>query len=129
MGKSIPEIQEKVKTLFSGDLYLVLIILLVGLASFGIGRLSVEESRHESIRIEYPAHGKTVEQVASAARPVPSAESSEGKYVASKNGTKYHLPWCASAKRIKEENKIWFDSVEEAQKAGYAAAANCPGLE
>jgi methylphosphotriester-DNA--protein-cysteine methyltransferase len=52
-----------------------------------------------------------------------------GSYVASKNGTKYHYPWCSGAKRIKDENKVWFDTVEQARAAGYTPAANCPGLE
>ncbi|MEK7120782.1 MAG: hypothetical protein AAB840_01690 [Patescibacteria group bacterium] len=52
-----------------------------------------------------------------------------GAVVASKSGSKYHLPWCSGASTIKEENKIWFDSVEEARKAGYTPAGNCKGIE
>jgi len=51
-----------------------------------------------------------------------------GKYVASKNSTKYHLATCPGAKQIKEENKRWFDSKEAAEKAGLTPAANCPGI-
>lgn len=53
---------------------------------------------------------------------------SEGGYVASKNGTKYHLPWCGSAKQIKEENKIWFATKADAEAAGYTPASNCKGI-
>lgn len=52
----------------------------------------------------------------------------KGIYVASKNGTKYHLPSCSGAKRIKEENKIWFNSKQEAVQAGYEPAKNCKGI-
>lgn len=52
-----------------------------------------------------------------------------GGVVASKTGTKYHLPWCSGASTIKEENKIWFNSVEEARRAGYLPAGNCKGIE
>lgn len=55
-------------------------------------------------------------------------KKSRGLYVASKNGAKYHLPTCSSAKRIKEENKIWFNSKQEAEKAGYEPAKNCKGI-
>ena len=51
-----------------------------------------------------------------------------GNYVASKSGTKYHYPWCPGAQSIKEENKIWFFTKEEAEKAGYQPASNCKGL-
>lgn len=52
----------------------------------------------------------------------------DGRIVASKKGSKYHLEDCPGAKRIKEENKIWFKDEKEAKKAGYESAANCPGL-
>lgn len=42
-----------------------------------------------------------------------------GAYVASANGAKYYLPTCPEVKRINEDNKLWFDSVEEAQVSGY----------
>ena len=57
-----------------------------------------------------------------------ATSATEGAYVASKNGTKYHLPWCGSAKQIKEENKVWFTTKEEAEAAGYTPASNCKGI-
>jgi hypothetical protein len=45
--------------------------------------------------------------------------TSSGKYVGSKNSNKYHLPDSAAAKRIKEENKVWFKSKEDAEAKGY----------
>ena len=56
------------------------------------------------------------------------AETAAGRVVASKNGTSYHLPDCAGAAQIKEENKIWFASVTLAREAGFRPANNCPGL-
>ena len=60
--------------------------------------------------------------------PVAINSASEGAYVASKNSTKYHLPWCGSAKRIADKNKIWFASKAEAEATGRTPAANCPGI-
>lgn len=56
---------------------------------------------------------------------VPSVR---GTYVASKKGEVYYLPWCGGVKLIKEENKIWFASKEEAESQGYRPAANCKGI-
>lgn len=56
-------------------------------------------------------------------------KQSEEKIVASKNGEVYHYVWCSGAKRINEENKIYFDSKEKAKAAGYRPAKNCEGLE
>lgn len=40
-------------------------------------------------------------------------------FVASVNSSLFHHKDCSSANQIKEENKVWFTSREEAEKAGY----------
>ncbi|NQU99696.1 MAG: hypothetical protein HQ538_03075 [Parcubacteria group bacterium] len=47
-----------------------------------------------------------------------------GKYVGSKNSDKYHPLDSGSAKRIKEENKVYFKSKEDAESKGYTAGAS-----
>ena len=47
----------------------------------------------------------------------------QGSFVASVNGKKYYHPDCVEVRRIKEENKIWFDSAEEAKDSGYEPSA------
>lgn len=56
------------------------------------------------------------------------AVKATGTYVASKTGSKYYLPSCAGAKRIKDENKVWFATKTAAETAGYSTASNCKGL-
>lgn len=48
-----------------------------------------------------------------------------GNFVASVNGKNYYPKDCASVKRIKEENMVWFSSAEEAEADGYMPAKNC----
>jgi len=43
------------------------------------------------------------------------------QFVASKNGSKYHPVGSGTAKRIKDENKVYFASKEEAEQAGFEA--------
>lgn len=45
---------------------------------------------------------------------------SKGNYVGSKNGTKYYTPGCPGTTRIKPENYIWFETVEDATLQGYS---------
>ena len=120
--------------------FLVLLVLLLSVsAAFGLGVLAgkdmaktsgkdgfwIEElSQDESVSGGGPAAALSAVLVK---EPEPVGKSS-GTYVASKNGTKFYLPTCGSSKRIKEENKVWFDTKEEAIAAGYGPAANCPGL-
>jgi len=54
-----------------------------------------------------------------------SINNSEFLYVASVNGKYYYLPNCSGVNRIKEENKIWFKTKEEAESKGYKPAPNC----
>ena len=48
------------------------------------------------------------------------SQNKTGMFVASKNSKIYHLPDCQYVKRIKEENKIFFKSVEEAREKGFS---------
>jgi hypothetical protein len=49
--------------------------------------------------------------------------------VASKSGTRIYYVWCSGVSRIKPENKVYFDTVDDALKQGYKLASNCPGME
>ena len=123
-GKSL------LKHLENKDIFTILTIILVAFASFGLGRLSKIEERASPIRVENTARvlegGKgNLAETSALSKSVPIEV---GTYVASKTGKKYHLPWCSGAQRIKEENKVWFDSKESSEQAGYTPAANCKGL-
>ncbi len=48
-----------------------------------------------------------------------------GNFLASINGKTYYPKDCAAARRIKEENRIWFNTKEEAKAQGYKPAQNC----
>lgn len=51
--------------------------------------------------------------------------ATSGKYVASKESDKYHYPWCRWAEQIKPENRIYFQTKEEAEAAGYKPCGVC----
>ena len=109
----------------------IISVVLIGTASFGLGRLTKVVGEREPIRIELPSAevlGASANIQTVTSSNLETESLSAGKYGASKSGTKYHLPWCAGAKSIKEENKIWFDTKDEAEKAGYTPAANCKGI-
>ena len=57
-------------------------------------------------------------------QPVESkrvVKHSPGKYVASKRGKYYHEPKSEWAKKIRKENRVWFQNKEEALEQGYKA--------
>ncbi len=53
------------------------------------------------------------------------ALATSGIYVASKNGQYYYLPECSGVSRIKEENKVWFQTKEEAEAKGFKPSTTC----
>lgn len=119
--------------------YTAAIVILVGLSSFGLGRLSIQGEWKEPIIIEEnkgttenspaPVAGAGTEsQPAAAVKSISGPPTQGGKIVASKNGTKYYFPWCSGASRIAEANKIWFNSEVQARARGLQPAANCKGL-
>lgn len=112
--------------------YLSVALFLVSLClAFGLGRLSLlPESTPVSIyipqgTIQNAALGNLLDHSV-----LTSTRGGEGAtIVASRNGSKYHRTDCSGAKQIKDENKVYFNTVEAARAAGYSPAANCPGLE
>lgn len=133
--------QEKLKSWLRNDqVFYGLLLILVGFGSFALGRLSVLPSAIKpSPRVDFVAstHRTVMEKDSTGPavdQPIESQNSSQSSnldlsVVASKSGTKYHLPTCAGAKQIKSENLITFSGKEEAERAGYTPAANCPGLK
>lgn len=137
MVMSIPIHYDGVKKFFKAyesEVVLATGVVLISIISFGLGRLSIEHPKSPPLRIE--------EGSLESAALLPGVQSSREKgndkgvavqaggtrIVASRNGTRYYFPWCSGLNRIKEENKIFFNSEKEAQGAGYTLAANCDGL-
>lgn len=111
-----------------------LIIVFVGFSSFGLGRYSVQSGvPSDQVTFEYRNEDSQISK-APTTRKTDTTDLSDkttgssAEVVASKNGTKYYLPWCGSAQKIAEKNKVFFASALEAERAGYEKASNCKGL-
>lgn len=135
---TIAELRERGKKFVTGvprDALVVGILLLSSSASFGLGILAgADAGRGSDFSItEIPLATSTLSADAftnapAHTTPAPATIPAGGEVVASKNGSKYYLPWCAGALRITDANKVWFASREEAEAKGYVPANNCPGL-
>lgn len=112
------------KSLFDRS-FVPLLIIFSSLLSFGVGRYMAITEETEPVTIEELSFSTTTDNTQKGTQAVKG----EGTVIASKNGTKYHLPDCPGAGQIKEENKVWFESAAAAVAAGYTPAANCPGLK
>jgi hypothetical protein len=128
---------DKFKRFVENDsFYYGALIVLVAVCSFGLGRLSdtafISPTMAPAEAITSNQAQVSLSQEKTQIKPMEEEQttsvSASGSFVASKNGTKYHLTTCPGAKQIKEENKIYFETQEEAQARGYTKAANCKGL-
>ncbi|BER92722.1 MBL fold metallo-hydrolase [Atrimonas thermophila] len=57
--------------------------------------------------------------------PTTATETATYQYVASKNSSVFHYPWCSYAQKIKPENKIYFSTREEAVASGRRPCKVC----
>lgn len=105
-------------------LFWALVIVLTASVSFGLGRLSKIEEARVPIKVE-KSNVLASASAINLSDKEQGSEMPEKSIVASKRGKKYHYIWCSGAKTIKEENKIFFATEAEAERAGYTLAANC----
>lgn len=124
---SIPNFIHKIKSKTGLDketLLYLLVVILVGVSSFGLGRISTEEILIEDREIMIENN----ESVQSEDVDISSSEinlSTEKRYIASKNGKMYYSLGCSGASRIKPENAVWFKTREDAEKSGFLFSATC----
>ena len=101
-----------------GEWGLYIVVFLVALSAFGLGRLSALEAAQEPVSVQMAPN------LAS-----PQGIYPGGQYVASRTGSVYYYPWCTAAQNIAAEKQIWFATEAAAKAAGYAPAKNCQGLQ
>lgn len=127
---SVQETTEKIKA--SPDLarmvgLVVVICLVLAVSSFFLGRFSarasINNANNKAIYVEYPPLVDPYSEIGE--ERVIGQTVLTGQYVASQSGTKYYTLDCGGVSRIKEENKIYFDSIDEAENAGYEPADGC----
>lgn len=133
MRRSIQEMYNNFKLILKDDAFFYgVLIVLISVSSFGLGRWSIETDeilQAQNPEVTFlPASASSATESKTADDVVVPTETGEIMYVASKSGTKYHLLTCPGAKQIKEENKIFFTTKEDAQKSGYTPASNCKGI-
>jgi len=116
------------------DIVTVLIIIFVGLGSFGLGRMS-NPNQQEGLKIDYTASEddikvpdiNIVQNTSSKATNTAATKSSTNSrnFFASNRGTKYYSVSCNAGKTIKVENRVYFDTQRDAEDAGYELSSSC----
>ncbi len=124
---------------YETKIILVIGFLLVATISFEGGYLQGKNQSKSFVSLEKASpcvqncpensnNSSVPETSVSESKTVPKENESSQKecaFVASKNSKKYHLPTCRFAKNIKPENKICFESEEEAKQKGFEPCGTC----
>jgi hypothetical protein len=122
------------------DILIVIIIILVGIGCFELGRLS-KSNDSRGIKITttptdtssnidqgiQQSINPSVNQTANVLGAVGFQNSNSIKktFFASSKGKKYYTISCSAGKTIKQENRIYFTTGEEAERAGYTLSSSC----
>ena len=131
---SINDFTDKIKGKIGLDvntLVCLCIMVLVGFASFGLGRLSMLNNVDKSnFKLENESTSLVKEEIGNSIlaekdNALDPSLTKKRMYVASKNGKLYYSLGCSGAKRISTKNEIWFATSSEAEKAGFTLSASC----
>jgi len=115
------------------DVMTIAIVILVGISSFFLGRLS-NQTGTNGVKLEYTGQeasaigsNKTnIDQISlNPSITEKTNNNSRGSYFASKKGKKYYSSGCSAGKTIKIENRIYFSTTTEAEKAGFTLSSSC----
>ena len=121
----VDKIKENIKHFLTSsyfdDLFWVSLIIFVGIGSFALGVRSERQEALSRNPIEITEH----QEIENAWHEYIQSRKSTAEFFASKNGTVYYPLACPSGQRIKQENRIYFTTVQEAQSAGYKESSQC----
>ena len=114
----------------------IIVILVVGLGSFELGRLSKQDASN-GLKIDYTnPNDSGLESTESGSNSSINLSSNtnilekspkinSGNFFASNRGSKYYSLRCSGGKTIKESNRRYFNTSTEAEKAGYQLSSSC----
>ncbi len=119
------------------NIFLGFCIFLISVIGFNLGRINALNKTPAKTPEKVPILSPSDKQKRGSSFSQPNnnlgeigttvSQPKDLRVVASKasSSKKYHFTWCPGAKKIKEANKIWFETKALAQKAGYTLAGNC----
>ena len=120
------KIKQFIQSERGNDIFVILVVILLALASFELGRLSKANSS-PGVKINYETQeANTISSVENISKINKTSSSPSGqKFFASSRGSKYYPSDCPSGQNIKTENRVYFDTTSAAEQAGYTRSSSC----
>jgi hypothetical protein len=133
---SINHFFNKIKRSFGFEtktIVFIFVVIGVGISAFGLGELSARQRLGLMAKSDNSFISKNDNSNLKSEIKIINLENDKNNnsvleekvYVASKNGKLYYRIGCSGAGRIKEENKIYFKTKEDAEKFGYTLSSSC----
>lgn len=93
--------------------------ILVAILAFGAGKLSETYTSPSPIIIKDDLNCAENQTVMEKKQDANITSEKKGEIIGNKNSRIYHLPGSASYNKISPENRVYFNTEIDAQKAGY----------
>tara|TARA_B100001765_G_scaffold215143_1_gene185676 strand:- start:2363 stop:2737 length:375 start_codon:yes stop_codon:yes gene_type:complete len=122
---TIEKLSEKIKRFNKTDIGRTIlwgiIFCCFGISSFFLGGIY----ERQQIREETPVELEYSQEAVDLWNSYQASKFSNTQFFASKNGTVVYPVGCSKGNRIKDENKVFFNTLEQAIDAGYRLAEGC----
>jgi hypothetical protein len=119
---------------------LIISAILIAVSMYFIGNMTALESQSSEIQIIYPdaiaiqsdkidnnpENSKTNTEIQK--DNIVKPNSNQSQIIASKNGKRYYYKNCGGINRIKTENRIYFETEQQAEAKGLTLASGCKKL-
>lgn len=121
----IDKLQKNIKSFLDShvvdELFWLVLLLCVAVSSFSLGM------RHERELFlgNNPIQIKQQEYMKALWQEYEKNKQSKAHFFASKKGTVFYPLACPSGNRIDLENRVYFETKQEAQSAGYKPSSRC----
>lgn len=115
------KIKEIFATTWIDELMWVFIIMFVALGAFSLGIIYERKQYLERNPVEI----KYSQQALDLWNDYHNTDNQSKNFFASRSGSIVYPAKCQAGKRVNDENKIYFNSLEQAIAEGYKKASNC----
>ncbi len=106
-------------------IFVGLLVIFVSMASFSLGRLSkIFDERPEFNFRDVLVQEEKI-PLSSSLEKRGIVQTNVSNIVATKSGQKYYFIWCKGVENLKEKNKVYFATEDDAKRAGKTLANNC----
>lgn len=117
----------KSRKAYIGKAVICCCIFAASAVGFALSSYTVRDDKISEVHVTVsPVKGTEAPEPSIDPTLAPSAPAqAQGAYEASSRSDKFHLPSCSSASRISEDNRLWFQTRDEAIAAGYSPCGKC----